>query len=87
MPSTLRLLPPLRAKQTAAPPSDETPTVPAIPRARTVTVEAVAEASRLDDAIDAIDAFGATGAPDDDARGREIDRILVSYLLDLDHTV
>ena len=79
MSNSLRLLPSLRptpASATSTP--DDTPTVPAIPRARTVTLDDLEDSPVLDDTVE---------TPAEYARGREIDRILVSYLLDLDRTV
>lgn len=72
MPNTLRLLPPLRSKRAPQPDPDETPTTPAIARARTVTVD------DLDDAPQ---------EPGEAHRAHEIDSILVSYLLDLDRII
>jgi hypothetical protein len=73
MPNTLRLLPSLRTQKRPERDPDETPTTPALARARTVT---------LDDLEDA-----PPGPVDTDRRAREIDTILVSYLLDLDRIV
>ncbi|HTJ41736.1 MAG TPA: hypothetical protein VL463_06550 [Kofleriaceae bacterium] len=66
MPQALRLLPSLPKK---TPDPDETPTVPAVARAATIT---------LDDLEDVTDA---------DRRARDIDTILVSYILDLDRVI
>ena len=74
MAQTLRLLPPLPKK---TPDPDETPTAPAIARSATIT---------LDDLEDVVVDIGddARGA---DRRARDIDTILVSYILDLDRII